>query len=984
VPSVTQPTNFLSAISRSGLLTDAQVADAFDGPPPADPMQCAAALVKAGLLTQFQASQLLSGKTRGFVLGPYKLLRPLGQGGMGVVYLAEHSGLGRKVAIKVLPPEKAKDQINLERFQREARSAAALDHPNIVRLHDISQGGGVHFLVFEYAEGKDLQALLGDTGALHFAQAAHYVAQAAVGLQHAHARGFVHRDIKPANLMLTKDGTVKLLDMGLARSFDNPGDNLTANLGDGEIVGTVDYVSPEQCRGDRVDERSDIYSLGVTLFALVAGHPPFTGSATQKMMQHQLSEPQKLNKLRDRVPGPLCDVIAKMMAKAPKDRYQTAEEVADALAPWLPAPSTGRVPKESGTEDATAFRVGGSSRAKARPAPRPVWKRKPVLIGAGVAVLLAGVALAVALSGGSEPQKQPVGPPLANNNPNPNPNPNPLTTDPPPKADPPAPAATRVYRLDTSKVEPFRETVDSKVGPRPDHLQQVLPGWAGQSWEAGTEAEFLAERAGDRVVLGVAPRPGKNAAQWVFRPNEASALALTPGKRYEARIEYKTDRGMSAWAFLATQGDWSRLGGAGLPESAEWRTLTFAFVVPEGKDLQFTFGTDGGAGAFLRLRGFELHDLSPGGRESGAPAGKVLYALDLSAQKAFHDRGRTKILGSGTWAWDSEQKEGAGALPPGWSAFPWRLEDEAEYFAEEVNGKLVLGMRTVRGMGSAMMFTPTITFPSDKARLTVEYRTPVGQSVSLYTKFQRTKPTNEKARDLKVFPATNGAWRTESVEVDLRGATAGFFEMHNNYGDGQPIHLRALSVTNGAGEPASAKPPAAPVVPVRADFGAFKPGTLALSASGAEGADASAALEATGWWANLYESGATGELTAGTEGGTPVVTLVNKDGTPSLQLYQPKPGPALAAGKQYLLKFEYRATEGTHGLLDVRDQNVGNWKDCPYSYKLEPTDGKWEARTFEVEPLRDYPTVFVIQNRSGTPGNALSVRKVELVPVGAP
>src|SRR4029079_10419496 len=134
--------------------------------------------------------------------------------------------LKRKVALKVLPADKAGDKLTLERFYREARSAAALDHPNIVRLYDISQGGGVHFLIMEYVEGNDLQSLMAKTGPLHFAQAAHYVAQAAAGLQHAHEKGFVHRDVKPANLILAKDGTIKILDMGLARSFTDEGDNL--------------------------------------------------------------------------------------------------------------------------------------------------------------------------------------------------------------------------------------------------------------------------------------------------------------------------------------------------------------------------------------------------------------------------------------------------------------------------------------------------------------------------------------------------------------------------------------------------------------------------------------------------------------------------------------------------------------------------------------------------------------------------------------
>ena len=360
-------------------------------------IKTASLFIKAGKLTQYQATQLLAGKARGFILGPYKLLRPLGQGGMGVVFLGQHTALGRQVAIKILSTTKAKDKLMLERFFREARAAAALDHSNIVKLYDISQGGGVHFLVFEYVNGRDLHSTMANTGPLHFAQAAEYVAQAAAGLQHAHEKGFVHRDVKPANLMLTKEGLIKILDMGLARSFTDEADNLTGLLGgEGDIAGTADFISPEQAMGGLVDERSDIYSLGATLFALMAGHPPFSGSTTQKLMQHQMAEPTKLKKLRGRVPEPLCDVIAKMMAKKPRDRYQTAEEVIDALSPWLPARTTGNIAHDPVAS--SAFNTI-ARRAKSQTVAPPLWKRKSTLIGSAIGLGLLIAALAFLFTG---------------------------------------------------------------------------------------------------------------------------------------------------------------------------------------------------------------------------------------------------------------------------------------------------------------------------------------------------------------------------------------------------------------------------------------------------------------------------------------------------------------------------------------------------------------------------------------------------------
>src|SRR5205085_1230270 len=161
-----------------------------------------------------------------------------------------------------------------ERFLREGRAAAALDHPNIVRLHDVSQGGGVHFLVMEYVEGRDLQSALDESRPVPYARAVHYAAQAAAGLRHAHDKGFVHRAVRPANLLLAKGGLVKLLGTGLARTFGDESDGLTQKLTN--AAAAAEYAPPEQALNEPVDERSDVYSLGVTLFALISGRPPAT------------------------------------------------------------------------------------------------------------------------------------------------------------------------------------------------------------------------------------------------------------------------------------------------------------------------------------------------------------------------------------------------------------------------------------------------------------------------------------------------------------------------------------------------------------------------------------------------------------------------------------------------------------------------------------------------------------------------------------
>ena len=332
------PVGLLELITRSGIASADELAVAApEGSLPADPRKAAAVLVQKGVITRFQATQLLQGRHKGFVLGPYVVLDLLGRGGMGAVYLARHIDLHRKVAIKLLVPVRDSDQkLAYERFIREARSAAALDHPNIVRLFDVSRYNEVPFLVMEHVDGETLQQVLDRDGPLPPSTASDAIAQAAAGLQHAHERGFVHRDIKPGNLIRDRFGSVKILDMGLARSFDDPNHKLTETLDSGAVVGTADFISPEQAlNAPTIDIRSDIYSLGATFYTLIAGKPPFEGNTTQKLLNHQMKPAPKLIDADPTVPEKLSAIVAKMMSKKAADRFQTPAEVISALAPWL-------------------------------------------------------------------------------------------------------------------------------------------------------------------------------------------------------------------------------------------------------------------------------------------------------------------------------------------------------------------------------------------------------------------------------------------------------------------------------------------------------------------------------------------------------------------------------------------------------------------------------------------------------------------------
>ncbi|MBM3981656.1 MAG: serine/threonine protein kinase, partial [Planctomycetes bacterium] len=294
-------------------------------------------LVEAGMITRFHADKLAAGKYKGFGLGSYLILDQLGQGGMGQVYLAEHAHMRRLVALKVLPPPMYEENpVARERFLREARAAGTLDHPNIVRVYDLCQEGKILYLVMEYVEGISLQALVHRHGPLDVTAACHYVRQVAFGLQHAHQMGFVHRDIKPANVLLERTGLVKLLDLGLVRSESDAGSLLTKQLDNKSILGTADYVAPEQAvDSSKVDERADIYSLGATLYFLLAGRPLFPeGRTAQKLVWQQTKDPVPVDRLRPEVPPDLATVVHRMLQKRPEDRFQTVEDVFAALAPF--------------------------------------------------------------------------------------------------------------------------------------------------------------------------------------------------------------------------------------------------------------------------------------------------------------------------------------------------------------------------------------------------------------------------------------------------------------------------------------------------------------------------------------------------------------------------------------------------------------------------------------------------------------------------
>jgi serine/threonine-protein kinase len=332
--------DFLTVVRKSGLLTEGQLTEAtaaWTDPTLDLPDELPAALIDAGLLTAWQIKQLRKGKHKGFMLGKYKLLGLLGSGGMSSVYLAENPTIGKKVAIKVLPVSRVEQTSFLARFEREARVAFHLGHQNIARAFDKEQSGSIHFIVMEYVEGIDLYSKVKNEGPLDIRDAADYIRQAAVGLHYAHEEGLVHRDIKPANLILDRKGAIKILDLGLALEDDGDDEASLTKAYDEKVLGTADYLAPEQARDShKADRRSDIYSLGCTLYYLLVGHAPFAqGKLAERIQAHLNKPPPNILEGRSDVPPAIAELYFRMLSKSPQARPQTAQEVADILDAWL-------------------------------------------------------------------------------------------------------------------------------------------------------------------------------------------------------------------------------------------------------------------------------------------------------------------------------------------------------------------------------------------------------------------------------------------------------------------------------------------------------------------------------------------------------------------------------------------------------------------------------------------------------------------------
>ena len=331
---------FLDALGRSGLLPAETIRAALDAAPEpvrADPRQLADYFVRLGKLSHFQARKLLENTAGGLVLANYHVVMPIGRGGMGTVYLARDTRANRLVALKILPPKKARAEERLiARFRREMDLSQRVAHPNLTQTYEVGVSQGVYFIAMEYIAGQSLYRLVSQGGPLPVGRAAKLFAQVAAGLEHAHGLGLIHRDLKPSNIMITPRDQVKVLDLGLALIEGEVVEDHTVVGGKGYVVGTFDYIAPEQTEdAAKVDARSDLYSLGCTMYFALTGQAPFPGGdRRQKINNHRIAIPSPIQDLNPLVPASFAAVVHPLLSKRPEDRPRSAESLRQQLLAW--------------------------------------------------------------------------------------------------------------------------------------------------------------------------------------------------------------------------------------------------------------------------------------------------------------------------------------------------------------------------------------------------------------------------------------------------------------------------------------------------------------------------------------------------------------------------------------------------------------------------------------------------------------------------
>ena len=941
---------------------------------PTDAVQSAATLVKSGLLTRFQAKLLLTGRYRGFKLGPYVVKEQIGQGGMGAVYLAEHETLRRLVALKVLTLSKkdANSKLTIDRFQREARAAAALDHPNIVRMHDVGKHADIHYLAMEYVEGQTLEQILTSGGPITPSRAVEYIAQAAAGLQHAYEKGFIHRDIKPANLMLAKDGTIKILDMGLARSFTDDSDKLTEVLDKGAVVGTADFISPEQAmNAPNIDIRSDIYNLGATLFTLITGKSPFSGNTTQKLLQHQLKDAPSLMTFDRTLPNGLAEVVGKMLQKKPERRYQTPAEVISALANWLPEHGAGRVMvglsstdlgssgklqntlneiAASGTRRLSGTRIGNDKKK-----PWALWGGAAALVLAAIGVVLYAV-LPTSTPNTSGTSVVANSPPVTPTNPNKaitksNPIP---TSKTPPKSVSPVTVPIRVlaqkplFRFDAVAVPKFEITWKEMLANQPS---LGLPkGIALECWKPDADAAYRGEILNGVAGLSVSNLTHASSAQLSFDIERGCECPLADGKEYRFRVAYRTTPSTTGY-FDVKDSQHKTLKRQALADTAgRWSAEEFTWTRPDGVPIRIVVGSDNvGAENAVSIGALEIFD--PNDLVLPKPMERILLAPDFSQYPLFSERGKLVVdeANPKNRKWTVVSK--TGTPPPKWTARTWSTMSEVEWAVEKIENESAIGFRSASGVGSMMLFTPPFEAPSRKCRLSFTYRTEENNpNISL--KFSPLVIDQVKDWNIAKLAATDGKWVTMTLDVDLKGTKSGFFEFHNVNAKGLWAWVRNLTVTEAVAPPES--PKSTEQILLAPDFTKYplyrERGKLVVDEADPKNRKWTV-VSKTGsqppqWSGGTFRHMSEGEWSVEKIDDEPVIGFRTASGEGSMMLFAPQFD---ATSGKCLLTITYRTETGNENvLLRFKPQRPGNAMAWDVA-KLPATDGQWATKTFDVD-----------------------------------
>jgi eukaryotic-like serine/threonine-protein kinase len=669
---------FVDALRRSELLdpqqTQALLTQAGVARQPED---LAAWLVARGWLTAYQASKLLAGRPDELILGSYRLMEPLGEGGMGQVFKARHLLMNRVVAVKLIHPAIVNDPSAVQRFRGEIRAAAQLNHPNVVVAHDAEEAGGRHFLVMEFCEGMTLRRLVDEAGPLPVEAACEYVRQAALGLQHAFERGLIHRDVKPANLMLG-GATVKILDLGLARLRSRDVSSSSATK-EGEIVGTPDFMAPEQAEG-RPDVRSDLYSLGCTFYYLLTGRPPFPGgSLIEKCLRHRSEEPEPLERQRPDVPAPVRQIVRRLMAKNPGDRFQSPEELAAALAPFAQVGPPRGAPDHTGGSFHRPETSGGVPAASSSlepkapqrtlvltPRPRRAASRSRRVaagLGAALAVALVGVGIFLAMRKGGEPD--PHDPPEKRQPPRPrtwkksNELPVPpghasaygLAFSPDSRllaagfgnnedSGPRRPGRVRVYEVAAG----WREVLDKEVESGPVTCLAFSPDGKRLAWGAGS---WIQDAPGHVTLWGVADQTVK--APFEAHPKGVWGMAFQP--RGDLLVTSGREGKVRLWG--GERGE-----RRGELKDARAPVLALAFS-PDGERL--AIGSDDGSVDLWEVS--TRKPLGPLARAPGKPVRGLAFSADGETILAVTKRGEGAT--ADLLAWDWRDRRAAPPIPLG-------------------------------------------------------------------------------------------------------------------------------------------------------------------------------------------------------------------------------------------------------------------------------------------------------------------------------